>query len=1145
MQDTKSDTAKREEGILEFWEKERIFEKSLEKEAPQGEYIFYDGPPFATGLPHHGSLLSSVIKDVIPRYKTMQGFRVARRWGWDCHGLPIENLVEKKLGLKTKKDIEKIGVAVFNREARMSVLRFAEDWKKYIKRIGRWVDFDNSYKTMDTSYIESVWWGLKQMYDKGLLYEGKKVLMYCPHCETPLAKAEIAADNTYKDITEEAVTVKFKIKDPEKRGLPSNSYLLAWTTTPWTLPGNVALAVGKDISYVPMIRGDEHLFVARERAEGDVGVEKKGAELLGLEYEPLYGIPSIEAHRGKKHIVVGADFVTTTEGTGIVHTAVMYGEDDFKLGEREKLPMAQLLDASAKYNAEAPEFLRGTYIKDAEFSIKEDLERRALLFARAKHTHSYPHCWRCNTPLIYNAVSSWFINIQKVKAKMLSENECVTWVPEHLKAGRFRHIVENAPDWTISRNRYWASPLPIWRGKKTKKLRVVGSVEELLSLQKKSGNRYFLMRHGEAKSNGGFVESKDEVDNPLTEGGVRAVAKRSNELRREGIDLIVASPVRRARETAELLRKELGLPENALMFDERLREVDFGMMNGKSVTEWDSLFKTFRDRFSHKDHGGENYTDVRNRVGDFLFEIERRYIGKRILIVSHGTPLWLMRKVAARVTYEELLRATEKEGYPRTSEWMEMKFVRYPRNEEGDLDLHRPYIDEVQLRDEGGEELERTPEVVDCWVESGSMPFAQHHYLGRDLPGFDPKGGLFRRKKGYPADFIAEYIAQTRTWFYYMHAVGALLFKSISFKNVVTTGNVLAADGSKMSKSKGNYTDPLALLDAFGADAYRFHLMSSVVMQAEDVMFRDEDVREAHNRVIGIFANSYKFFELYKKDWDKAVSPRESSHVLDRWIFARLNETVKETTAALDIYDLPGACRMLRAFVEDYSTWYVRRSRERVKAEGGSDKNYVLGVQREVLLTLAKVFAPLTPFIAETIYQGVEGEGQSVHLAVWPSAAPYDEKILSQMKEVRSVVSRALEERNKAGIKVRQPLALLTLKKEIPETYRQLIRDEVNVKEVRIDPALSEDMVLDTNLTDELRGEGMARDAIRAIQDKRKEEKLIVSDQPSVIVMANIVTTGRVVSKMEDIKKGANLLELTLSKKEELADGEFEIIFKK
>jgi isoleucyl-tRNA synthetase len=915
-QEKKSETALREERVLDLWRKDKTFEKSLAKDAPKGEFVFYDGPPFATGLPHAGNLLSLVIKDVIPRYKTMRGYRVRRRWGWDCHGLPIESLVEKELGLKTKKDIERIGVKAFNEKARSLVLKYVDEWEKYVERVARWVDFKNSYKTMDNSYIESVWWALKELWKKGLLYEGKKVLMYCTHCETPLAKAEIAMDNTYQDVTEEAVTVKFKLKAGQQirgKDVGSNMYLLAWTTTPWTLPGNVALAVKNNISYTSLrIRGiSELLIVASECVKSvfagkDVEIvhsDIKGQDLIGLAYEPLFDVPALKSEKSYK--VYAANFVSTEEGAGIVHTAVMYGEDDFTLGQKEGLPMVQMLNPDGTYNDKAPELVRGKFIKQAEKDIKRDLEARGLLFDKKNHTHSYPHCYRCGTPLIYNAVSSWFLNIQKVKERMLGENEKVTWVPEHLKYGRFQNIVENAPDWTISRNRFWASPLPIWKCEKCGKVDVIGSVTEL---KEKTGKA----------------------------------------------------------------------PD----------------------------------------------------------------------------------------------------------------------------DLHRPYVDDLPYTCWAcSGTMNRIPEVVDCWVESGSMPFAEWHYPFENKSEFESRA---------PGDFIAEYIAQTRTWFYYMHAVAVLLFNRLAFRNVISTGTILAADGSKMSKSKGNYTDPLTLLDLYGADAFRFYLMGSVVMQAEDLRFKDEDVRDTHNRVIGLLWNTYKFYELYQREYDGVTSARASAHVLDRWILARLDELTRVMTDALDAYDLPRAARPMREFVEDYSTWYVRRSRERVKGDDpstsfdqsqdkplGAGKQFALATQREVLLTVSTLLAPMTPFLAESIYRGVGGGGESVHLAAWPSSksgflarlfGSRPSPVLAEMAKVRSIVSQALQLRDTAKIKVRQPLASLTIPRSasLSDEYRMIIADEVNVKAVHV----GETLALDTNITEGLKEEGFIREFIRTIQAFRKESGL-------------------------------------------------------
>ncbi len=569
----KTDVAKKEEAILAFWREHGIFEKSLTKPSPQGEFVFYDGPPFATGLPHSGSLLSSVSKDVFPRYKTMRGYRVRRRWGWDTHGLPIESLVEKKLGLKSKKDILAIGIETFNETARTMVLEYVQDWKRYVERVGRFVDFDNSYKTMDPSFMESVWWALKRIHEKGRLYEGRKVLMYCPHCETPLAKAEIAMDNTYKDVTEEAVTVKFKVKDPAAHGLPENTFLLAWTTTPWTLPGNVALAVGPELSYGLYTLKDGTSYIAETNlfaralaqrndmlklaqpgldesdALANLGKKIAGAELVGIEYEPLYDIAKAAAHPGKKWVVLPADFVTAGEGTGIVHTAVIYGEDDYALGLAEGLPMVPLLNPNGTYNTDAPEFLHGQYIKKGEPLIKVDLENRGLLFAKAPNTHSYPHCYRCGTALIYNAVSSWFIDIQAVKARLIAENENIAWTPEHLKQGRFRRNLETAPDWTISRNRFWATPLPIWKDS-AGAVTVIGSLEELKAHTKKSGNTYFVMRHGEAEHNvKGVASCSMDRSYPLTDTGKEQAAAAGRTLKPSGVTRIYASPLERGRET--------------------------------------------------------------------------------------------------------------------------------------------------------------------------------------------------------------------------------------------------------------------------------------------------------------------------------------------------------------------------------------------------------------------------------------------------------------------------------------------------------------------------------------------------------------------------------------------------------------------
>lgn len=1105
----KSEVAKREEAVLAFWQEHKIFEKTLEKDAPKGEYVFYDGPPFATGLPHSGSLLSSVSKDLIPRYKTMRGYRVRRRWGWDTHGLPIENLVEKKLGLKNKKEILALGVETFNETARAMVLEYVHDWKRYVERVGRWVDFDSSYKTMDNTFIESVWWGLKQIHEKGRLYEGKKVLMYCPHCETPLAKAEIAMDNTYKEVTDETATVKFKLKHPEKIGLSGDAYLLAWTTTPWTLPGNVALAVGDGIEYGIYENDEQKIIVAApaaaEKSSGPFASLSQtfssqparllsGRDLVGLEYEPAYEISKVKAHEGKKWQVVSGGFVTTEEGTGIVHIAPMYGEDDFNLGKAESLPSVQLLAANGTYNDDAPAFIRGEYIRKANQKILDDLTVRNLLFAHAPHTHSYPHCYRCATPLIYNAVSSWFIDIQSVKAKMLKENEKIDWVPAHLKDGRFKHNIETAPDWTISRNRFWASPLPIWKDAEGK-VTVIGSLEELKARTKKSDNTYFFMRHGESEGNVKKVTSttlESAKKYPLTETG-REQARKAAETLRGKVDLIFVSPFLRTQETAAIIAEALGLGEGQIVTDGRLHDVRAGVLDDKPLADYWAFFAQGDDRFMKAPEGGETRSEVRLRMGDFLHDIETRYAHKRILIVSHEDPLIALALVASGKT-KDCWREFGPIPYamPRT-----LDFTPLPHNRDYELDYHLPYIDRVELEDEQGRPLTRIPEVVDCWVESGSMPFAEYHYPFENKAEFE---------KRTPGDFVSEYIGQTRAWFYYMHAIGVELFDRLAFRHVITTGNVLAADGAKVSKSKGNYTDPFLLFDKYGADAFRYYLMSSVVMQAEDMSFRDDDVKDVHARVVNILRNTSAFFALYK---DEAPDARRGEkNVLDRWILARLDGVINVATEALDRYDVPHATRELKGFIDDFSTWYVRRSRDRVKGEGG-DRDDALATMRYALKEFAKVIAPTMPFIAEEIFQIVreESDSESVHFAGWPHstkatrgklgwlkrffAKNNNDTLIVQMARVRSLASEALQLRQKAGIKVRQPLARLTIPDALSDDLAQILADEVNVREL----VTGSGFELDTELTSELIAAGDERELARAVAEARKAEGLSVKDK--------------------------------------------------
>jgi isoleucyl-tRNA synthetase len=919
----KSIIAQREEEVLKFWQDNKVFESSLNKISPKGEFIFYDGPPFATGTPHYGHIIGSTVKDVVGRYKTMRGYHVARKWGWDCHGLPIENIAEKGLGISGRDKIEEMGIGKFNSFARKSVLGFVEVWRETVARIGRWVDFEGSYKTMDNTYIESVWWALKELDKKGLLYSGERVLPYCPRCETPISNSEIAMDNSYKDIKDISVIAKFKLRDEE------NTYVLAWTTTPWTLPGNVALAVGKDIDYV-LVESESNVQVLKKNAGESVTTQSlpklekyicakdlvdkvfdkkefkillqfKGNELIGKNYLPPFDYyindKSLKNYENGWKIY-SADFVTTTDGTGIVHIAPAFGEDDMNLAKSIQLPIVKHVNGSGEFTDLIQEFA-GMKVKpkgahqSGDILIIKYLARSGKLFSKFKIEHSYPHCHRCDTPLYYYAIPSWFLDIQKVKKRMIELNEKINWVPSHLKYGRFKHVLETAPDWNISRNRYWASPLPIWKCG-CGKFKVIGSVAELKKL------------------------ANQEVP-----------------------------------------------------------------------------------------------------------KIDK-------------------------------------------------------------MDLHRPYIDSFTINCESCKsEMYRVPEVFDCWFESGAMPFASQHYPFEKTGNFDPKN-----KVGFPGDFIAEYIPQTRTWFYYMLSLSTMLFDETSFLNVVTTGNVLASDGKKMSKSLKNYPDPQDIFDTYGVDALRLYLLSTPLMRGEDIEFSDKEVANIANKTFGRLVNVYKFYSLYKNT-KKHVASNESDNILDKWIIARTKQLHYEVTDSMEQYELDRAARKFEDFVDDLSTWYIRRTRSRMKGGNINALQTTLWVLRE----FSKILAPFAPFHADWMWRALKNSDdlESVHLTGWGNIQKFNIGVVEEMTLVRSLISNALKVRRELNLPVRQPLASVSFKhSNIRDSLKEIISDELNVKKVFFDENLSVDIVFDVNLTQELIEEGKLRTIIRAIREARKNAGLTV-----------------------------------------------------
>jgi isoleucyl-tRNA synthetase len=889
-----------ENSILTFWRDYQIFEKTLEKTKGKKPFVFYDGPPFATGTPHYGHLLQSVIKDAIPRYKTMQGFYVERQWGWDCHGLPIENIVEKELGTKSKKDIVAMGVKTFNDLCRKQIFTFIEEWERIIPRFGRWADMKKPYRTMNFEYMQSEWWAFKTLYDKGLIYEDYRSMHICPRCETTLSQGEVA--DGYKDIKDLSVTIKFKLKNPEKIGLSGNVYILAWTTTPWTLPGNVALAVGKDIEYVVLKQERGTIILAKNRLTETIKDQPyemvkifKGEDLVGLEYEPLFDYyakdPNLK-NRQNGWKVYDADFVTDDDGTGIAHEAPTFGADDWSLLKKVNLPFVQHVKMDGTFKSEVIDFPgldlkprakdKPEEIREADLTVVKYLDEKGLVFSHKKYDHSYPHCWRCDTALLNYATSSWFVAVEKIKPTLLKTAKKINWSPEHIKEGRFGQWLAGARDWSISRQRFWANTIPVWRCQQCKKEQVFASAVEL------------------EKASGTLV-----------------------------------------------------------------------------------------------------------------------------------------------------------------------------------TDLHKEIVDEVSFACSCGSTMRRVPDVLDTWFDSGSVPFAT--------------------QRSIPADFIGEAQDQTRAWFYYMHVLVTALFGKQAFKNAIVTGIVLAEDGKKMAKKLKNYPDPSYVMEKYGADAMRFYLLSSPVVQAENLSFSEKGVDEIARKNIGRLYNVLEFYKLHENG---TPADQKSANMLDCWIFARLAELITASTKGYEQYRLDIATRPLTDFIDDLSVWYVRRSRDRFK-ENTDDKKAALATLRYVLEQLSRVMAPSMPFFAEYLFKAVRTQRQeeSVHLTSWPSVSKKwgSQHIIEDMLEVRRIVTAVLAARTVAGVKVRQPLALLTVKNTPSKVQRnaellELIKDEVNVKEMTFDDTIKQEVVLDLDITEELKNEGLMRDIIREIQGQRKEQGLKAED---------------------------------------------------
>ncbi|MFC2702505.1 MAG: isoleucine--tRNA ligase [Candidatus Nanosyncoccus sp.] len=922
-----------EKVIVEFWKKNHIFEKSIEQRDINNGYVFYDGPPFITGLPHHGTLLSSIVKDVVPRFWTMRGKRIERRWGWDCHGLPAENFVEKQLGITDRREIgTKWPLATYITKARESMVSNSEAWEGVIERVGRWVDFRGAYRTMDKNFMESVWWAFKTLYEQGKIYEGRKVLMYDTKFSTPVSKTEVTMDNdAYQNVTDPSVYVKFKIvNEGELKGVK----LLAWTTTPWTLPANLTLAINKNLEYKIYSVGDERFIVASELAEkvlGEASAIKtlKGEELVGLEYEPLMRNIAKEDCKKNTYKVVAADFVSSSDGTGIVHIAPAYGEIDYEIGAKQDVDFVDVLDENGYYLPEVKKWLNEMGVRDTDENgielwaankfIAKVLEEKGIVYKIEYIQHEYPFNPRSKQRIIYRAFPSWFFAVNGMKDKLIEENEEINWFPGYLKHGRFEKNIEAAPDWNLSRDRFWATAMPVWKGDKGS-VKVVGSYDELYELS-----------------------------------GVRLE------------------------------------------------------------------------------------------------------------------------------------------------------------------DYHRPWVDEIEF-DIDGEHFKRIEKVLDCWFESGSMPFAQLHYPFENKEKFE---------KNYPADFIVEYVGQVRAWFYYVHVLNTALFSNKAFKNVITTGTVAGNDGRKMSKSLGNYTDPTELMDKYSADALRFLMLSSPVLAGEDFALIDKDVSDVARKLSMIW-NVYDFFTMYASvdgfDSKQAIPVSKLENPLDIWLVSRVYELRNEITKGMEAYNIPSALANVLLFIDDLSNWFVRRSRRRFwKSEDDMDKNAAYSVLYFVLVYLAKILAPFTPFLAEELYQKMTGSEfdssvtESVHLLDWPEAGEINQEVLDKMARTREIITEGLALRmNKSEteeqIKVRQPLAEYVYSGEsLDEYYEQIIADEVNVKNVKV----GHEFRLDKHLTTELLEEGFIRELIRFVQAARKKADLEVDDRIKLSIDTEIDDKWQEILKTE------------------------------
>ncbi|OGY64323.1 MAG: hypothetical protein A3J53_02270, partial [Candidatus Harrisonbacteria bacterium RIFCSPHIGHO2_02_FULL_40_20] len=982
-----------EEKVLKFWQENKIFEKSLKNREGKKKFVFFEGPPTANGRPGMHHVLARVFKDIILRYKTMRGYYVGRRAGWDTHGLPVEIEVEKELGIKNKQGIEQFGIANFNTRAKMSVWKYKSEWEKLTERIGFWLDFDKAYVTYKNNYVETLWWIFAQIAKKGLLKKLYKIVPWCPRCQTPLSSHELGQPGVYRKTKDPSLYVKFKIKNQSagwRTKIKSNEYLLVWTTTPWTLSANLAVAVNQSLTYTKYKVGDEYFWSFNpppsiDGKEAEVVEKISGKKLVGLEYEPLYEIKN-QISKIKNHEVLAADFVSTEEGTGLVHIAPAFGEDDLNLINQisniknQKLDIPITIDDQGVVQKGYPG--AGKFIKEADKEIVADLDKRGLVYKFSFIEHEYPFCWRCSTPLIYFARNSWFILMSKLRDELLAANKKINWIPENIKEGRFGEWLREIKDWAISRERYWGTPLPIWthdskleiknpakgearqRRQKSKikncdETLAISSLEDL-NKYAYNKNKFFIARHCEGEHNvTGILTCGPEKNGngaKLTEKGLGQAEKIAADLKKEEIDVIYASPLTRTQQTAKIIAKKATGAK--IIIDQRLTEIQGGVFNGRPIGEYMAFFENKAQRFTKTPPGGENYNDIKKRMIDFVLEVNAKHQNKTILIISHGDPLWVLTGAIQGFKNEKIVEI-EKEVTLATGEYAKLDFNNWPFSKDGELDLHRPFVDQVALRcPDCGEKMLRIKEVADVWFDSGAMPFASVHWpfaqnqksrQGRGSPEAAKIKNQNNEDLSYPADYIAEGIDQTRGWFYTLLAVSTLLDRGLAYHNVIALGLLLDKNGQKMSKSKGNVVDPWQMIQKYGSDVIRWYFYT-VNPPGEPKKFDENDLGKVFRKIFMLAYNSFVFLEIN----GSTGSPQNgnSIKVLDEWIVARLQETILVATENLEKYEIGEAAKVIESLVEDFSRWYIRRSRKNVSPK----------VISEVLLGISKLMAPFAPF---------------------------------------------------------------------------------------------------------------------------------------------------------------------------------------